>query len=127
MQRCVVSFGAMFLILFYNTRMSFLRCCQGRYGEKYTLGICKFCLPQLNNAKTNFQPYSVPTVRRRHLKLPIISVLPSIECIFNHRLIKVFLFYIALSLCVIHKYLIPRLFQRFNEARSGYEVMGYIT
>jgi hypothetical protein len=38
MQRCVVSFGAMFLILFHNTRMWFLRCSQGRYGEKYVLG-----------------------------------------------------------------------------------------
>jgi hypothetical protein len=39
----------MFLILFYNARMWFLHCSQGRYA----LGICKFCLPR----------YSLPHTR----------------------------------------------------------------
>jgi hypothetical protein len=41
LQRCIVSFGAMFLILFYKTRMRFLRCSQGRYGKSMLWGYVK--------------------------------------------------------------------------------------
>jgi hypothetical protein len=58
LQRYVVSFGAMFLILFYDTRMWFLCCSQ-------------------SNAKTSFQSYSVPVVRCQYLKLPNMN--------WNHR------------------------------------------
>jgi hypothetical protein len=52
LQRCVVSFGAMLLILFYNTRIWFLRCSQGRYGESMLWGYVNFvCLCMLKQCE----------------------------------------------------------------------------
>jgi hypothetical protein len=85
MQRCAVSFGATFLILFYDTRVWFWRCSQGRYGEKYVNPVC------LSWSIIRKQAFNhILGTRCRHLRLPNCtnmqrSVKPSVTLLWKSR------------------------------------------